>query len=83
MKLLQTASVSALVLLFGTGVYAFQRTADFGFTDDTPESYRVAEFAWSRLRYNSSMSSYSRGSFAYGGYGFGRGGAWSRGLSEG
>ena len=78
MKLLQTASVAALVLLFGTGVYAFQRTADFGFSDDTPESYRVAEFAWSRLRFNSSMSSYSRGSFAYGGYGYGRGGAWSR-----
>ena len=76
MKLLQTASVAALVLLFGTGVYAFQRTADFGFSDDTPESYQKAEFSWSRLRYNSSMGSYSRGFGGYGGYG--RGMTWSR-----
>src|SRR5580704_1405069 len=76
MKLLQAASVAALVLVFGTGVYAFQRTADFGFSDDTPESYQKAEFSWSRLRYTSSMESYSRGFGGYGGYG--RGMTWSR-----
>ncbi len=74
MKLLQAISVAVVVLVFCTLVYAFQRTADWGYQPE--QSNEKAEFAWSRLSYTSSMSSYGGG--GYGRFEYGRGGSWSR-----
>jgi Domain of unknown function (DUF4159) len=75
MKLLvQSAMVTVLVLGFATGLFAFQRVANWG--EPNPLSaHEKAEFSWSRLSYTPAM-----GSGGYGGYGgFGRGGGvWSR-----
>jgi hypothetical protein len=72
--LLAIAGGLATVAMCGA-VYAFQRTADFGFGPDAP-GHAKAEFFWSRLQFNSRMNSYS----GFGGRGgFGRGGGtWSR-----
>ena len=73
MKLLRSITVVAVVLAFCSLVYAYQRTADWGY--QPAQSSEKAEFAWSRLSFSSKMSSYG----GYGGYGFGRGGGnWSR-----
>jgi hypothetical protein len=74
MKLLQAISVAVVVLVFCTLVYAFQRTADWGYQPE--QSNEKTEFAWSRLSFTSSMSSYGGG--GYGRFGYGRGGSWSR-----
>ena len=53
-------------------VSAYQRTADWGYQ---PEQSNVkAEFAWSRLSYNSNLGSSS----GYRGYGYGRWATWQR-----
>ena len=70
MKLLQASSIALVGMAMCTALYAYQRTADFGFGDDAQK----AEFYWSRLSYTSSMgSSFSGG---YGGHGWGH--SWSR-----
>jgi len=71
MKLLKALAIAALLGACCTGLYAFQRVADWGYQPET--SNVKAEFAWSRLSFNSSMGSYG----GYGGYGRG-GGNWSR-----
>jgi len=72
MKLLKGIAIAALAGVCCTGLYAFQRVADWGYQPET--STVKAEFAWSRLSYNSSMGNYG----GYGG-GWGRGGGtWSR-----
>jgi Domain of unknown function (DUF4159) len=74
MKLLQATAVAFVVAALCSVVFAFQRTADFGFTRDM-QSHEKAEFAWSRLYYISSMGSFGGGRFG----GFGRGGgSWNR-----
>ena len=77
MKLSRVALVAAAVIACGAGLWAIQRTADFGFGDDDTPSNPKAEFYWSRLRYNTSMASYGGGYGGYGRRGWG-GGAWSR-----
>ncbi len=79
MKVLQTVTVAAvllagvtLVLAGASRVYGFQRTANWGYQPE--QSNDKAEFAWSRLSYTSSMTSYG----GYGRGGYGRGGSWSR-----
>ena len=76
MKLLQAISVVLAGLVFCTLVYAFQRTADWGYQPE--QSNDKAEFAWSRLSYASSMSSYGGygGGGGYGRYGWGH--SWTR-----
>lgn len=71
MKLLQAALVTSVVLVFCTVLFAFQRTADFGFGNGEGHSNEKAEFSWSRLSYVSNMSSYS-------GYGYWGRFTWSR-----
>ena len=63
MKLLQAGSAALVGMALCSVLYAYQRTADFGFSDDA-ETNTKAEFYWSRLSYTSSVGS----SFA-GGYG--------------
>ena len=76
MKLLvQSAIVTMLVLSLATGLYGFQRVANWG---GPPPGYEheKAEFSWSRLSYTTAM-----GAGGYGGFGgyYGRGGGtWSR-----
>jgi len=74
MKLWKALTIAAIAAACCTGLYAFQRTADWGYQPET--SNVKAEFAWSRLRFNSNMGSYG-GYGGYGGYGRG-GGNWSR-----
>jgi Domain of unknown function (DUF4159) len=76
MKLLQAVLVGLGVLVCCTVLFAFQRTAEFGFGDDSLQSNEKAEFSWSRLSYASSSRGYGGGFGGYG-YGFGRG-SWSR-----
>jgi hypothetical protein len=76
MKLLvQSAIVTMLVLSLATGLYGFQRVANWG--DRSPQGiHEKAEFSWSRLSYTTAM-----GGGGYGGFGgyYGRGGGtWSR-----
>lgn len=66
MKLLRFAIAPAVILVFATGVFAFQRTADW----ETPQSTEKAEFAWSRLSYAGNMGS--------SGYGYRHYASWSR-----
>jgi hypothetical protein len=78
MKLLQAVLVGVGVLVCCTVLFAYQRTADFGFGDDSLQSNEKAEFSWSRLSYASASRSYGGyGGFGGYGYGFGRG-SWSR-----
>ncbi len=71
MKLLQAMMVVLIAAVFCTTLVAYQRTADWG---NQPEQSNVkAEFAWSRLSYNSNL-----GSTDYGGYGYRRWATWSR-----
>ncbi len=59
---------SVMTAVFCATVAAYQRTADWGYQ---PEQSNVkAEFAWSRLAYNSNLG--------YSGYGYGRWATWSR-----
>jgi Domain of unknown function (DUF4159) len=80
MKLLKASSAALVGMALCSVVYAYQRTADFGF-DDNAETNVKAEFYWSRLSYTSSVGSsfaggYGGGYGGYGGYGWGR--SWSR-----
>jgi hypothetical protein len=70
-KLLQALMVTVVALVFCTVVLAFQRTADFGFGNGEGPANEKAEFYWSRLSYNTSMSD-------YGGYGYWGRYTWSR-----
>lgn len=74
MKLSRVALLFTAGALCGVGLWGLQRTADFGFGDGTSSSGAKAEFYWSRLAYNSSMSSYG----AFGRRGFGGFNSWSR-----
>jgi hypothetical protein len=71
LKALKIASIAAVAGLCCTGLFAFQRVANWGYQPET--SNVKAEFAWSRLSFTSNMGSYG----GYGGYGRG-GGNWSR-----
>jgi hypothetical protein len=75
MKLLHAIGVAAVALVVCAAVFALQRTADFGFSND--QGNGKAEFYWSRLRYTASMSSFGGGG-GFGRGGYGRGGSWSR-----
>ena len=77
MKLLQAGSATLVGMALCSVLYAYQRTADFGFSDDA-ETNTKAEFYWSRLSYTSSVGSSFAGGYGgyYGGYGWGR--SWSR-----
>jgi hypothetical protein len=81
MKLLiQSTIVTMVALGIVTGLYGFQRVADWG--QINPQGSDKAEFAWSRLSYTTSMGGGGYGGYGggYGGYGrYGRGGGtWSR-----
>jgi len=82
MKLLiQSTIVTMLVLGLATGLFAFQRVADWG--QINPQGSEKAEFAWSRLSYTTSLGGsgyggYGGGYGGYGGYGRRGGGTWSR-----
>ena len=67
MKFLPATLVLAGAVACCTGLYAFQRTADWGASEQSTER---AEFAWSRLSYNTSLGGGGYGGF--GGYGYGR-----------
>jgi hypothetical protein len=56
MKLSRVALLIALGALCAVGLWGLQRTADFGFGDSNSSSGAKAEFYWSRLAYNSSMT---------------------------
>ncbi len=73
MKLLQAGSAALVGMALCSVVYAYQRTADFGFSDDAETNVK-AEFYWSRLSYTAAVGSSFGG--GYGGYGWGR--SWSR-----
>ncbi len=76
MKLLQAGSAALVGMALCSVLYAYQRTADFGFDDDA-ETNTKAEFYWSRLSYTSGVgNSFAGGYGGYGGYGWGR--TWSR-----
>jgi hypothetical protein len=76
MKLLQAIPAALLGTALCTALYAYQRTAEFGFDDDAQTNVR-AEFYWSRLSYASAMGSGFAGGYGgYGGYGWRR--SWSR-----
>jgi Domain of unknown function (DUF4159) len=72
--LVQSAMVTMLVLGLATGVFAFQRVANWG--QPNPDGHEKAEFSWSRLSYTTALGGEGYGGF--GGY-YGRGGGtWSR-----
>jgi hypothetical protein len=79
MKLLQASSAALVAMALCSALYAYQRTADFGFGDDDSQWNSPAEFYWSRLSYTAGTGS-SFGSYGgWGGYGgYGYGGTWSR-----
>ncbi len=85
MKALHLIPAALVALAFCTAVFAFQRTADYGFDNDDAQSNQKAEFYWSRLSYTARVGS-SRGGYGgygYGGYGYGGYGGygwatWSR-----
>ena len=69
MKLLQASSAALVGMALCSALYAYQRTADFGFGDDAETNVK-AEFYWSRLSYNAAVgSSFAGGYGGYGGYG--------------
>ncbi len=51
------AATALAVVVCCAGVWAFQRTADFGFGNDDSPSNAKAEFYWSRLAYSTRMTS--------------------------
>ena len=59
------AAIPIAVAACCAGVWALQRTADFGFGDNDSPANVKAEFYWSRLAYSSSMA----GTQGFGGYG--------------
>jgi hypothetical protein len=73
-KLLPVMTVTLIALVFCSGVFAFQRVADWG--SQNSQSPEKAEFAWSRLSYTSTYGGGGYGGF--GGFGYGRGATWSR-----
>ena len=76
MKLLQASSAALVGMALCSVVYAYQRTADFGFSDDAETNVK-AEFYWSRLSYTPAVgSSFAGGYGGYGGYGGWH--SWSR-----
>src|SRR3984885_14164879 len=79
MKLLQAGSATLVGMALCSVLYAYQRTADFGFSDDA-ETNTKAEYYWSRLSYTASVGSNYRGGYgSFGGYfGYGCGGTWCR-----
>jgi hypothetical protein len=79
MKLvLRSALVTVAVLAMATGLYGFQRIANWGQLSG-PGGNEQAEFSWSRLEYTSAMGGGGYGGFGggYGRGGFGRA-TWSR-----
>jgi hypothetical protein len=79
MKLLiQSTLVTALVLGMVTGLFAFQRVADWG--QPNSQSHEKAEFSWSRLSYNTAMGGGGYGGYGRGGGygGYGRWATWQR-----
>ena len=59
MKLLQASSAALVgMALCSAALFAYQRTADFGFGDDAQSNDR-AEFYWSRLSYSTGAGSTS------------------------
>ena len=80
MKLLiQSALITVVVLGLATGLFAFQRVADWG--QINPQGQEKAEFAWSRLAYNTAMGGGGYGGFGgggFGGRGYGRFATWQR-----
>ncbi len=79
MKLLQASSAALVGMALCSALYAYQRTADFGFGDDAETNVK-AEFYWSRLSYNAAVgSSFTGGYGSYGGFGgYGWRHSWSR-----
>jgi hypothetical protein len=79
MKLLQASSAALVGMALCSALYAYQRTADFGFGDDAETNVK-AEFYWSRLSYNAAVgSSFTGGYGGYGGFGgYGWRHPWSR-----
>jgi Domain of unknown function (DUF4159) len=79
LKLLQASLVAVVGMALCSAVYAYQRTADFSFGDDSETNVK-AEYYWSRLSYNASVGSSFRGGYGgFGGYyGYGCGGPWCR-----
>ena len=79
MKLLQASSAALVGMALCSALYAYQRTADFGFGDDADTNVK-AEFYWSRLSYNAAVgSSFTGGYGGYGGFGgYGWRHSWSR-----
>jgi hypothetical protein len=76
MKLLQAIPAALVGTALCTALYAYQRTAEFGFDDDAQTNVR-AEFYWSRLSYAPAMGSGFAGGYGgYGGYGWRH--SWSR-----
>src|SRR5579871_2297786 len=74
--LLKSALVTAAVLMLAVGAFAFQRIADWRHID--PQGREKAEFAWSRLSYQTAMGGGGYGGYGRrGGYG-GWGGTWQR-----
>jgi hypothetical protein len=72
MKLARVALASLGASVCCVGLWAFQRTGDFGFGNDDAPTNVKAEFYWSRLAYSTNMAS-------FGGYGRrGWRGSWSR-----
>ena len=57
MKLLEAGTVALVGMALCSVVYAYQRTADFGFDDDA-QTYIKAEFYWSRLAYTPNVSNF-------------------------
>jgi hypothetical protein len=76
MKLLQSMMVAAFVLVVCTGLFAFQRVANWG-DPSAAGGNEKAEFSWSRLSFSSNMGG-GGGYGGFGGYGRGGGGTWSR-----
>jgi len=56
MKLLQASSAALVGMALCSALYAYQRTADFGFSDDAETNVK-AEFYWSRLSYSAAVGS--------------------------
>lgn len=71
MKLSRVALVTTAAVACAAGIWALQRTADYGFGDANAPTNAKAEFYWTRLAYTSRMESYGRR------WGWG-GASWSR-----
>src|ERR1700712_4793981 len=77
--LLQSSIVAGFALALCTGVYAFQRVANW--SEPVQQTSEKAEFSWSRLAYTAQAggSGYGGyGGFGGRGYGYGRGATWQR-----